>query len=134
MQPLPERTQLIADVIGRERALYFVSVLQKRPCSNPKQPQRLYVYIPQKLHDGHMLVQLLGWDDASKLVKAYGGEGMHLSECTNVKRGWRNVVIQRMKDEGISTADLAKRFAITQKQVSRIVKPKRDIPHVGQAV
>ncbi|MGO4521131.1 Mor transcription activator family protein [Dyella sp. 2RAF44] len=123
-KPLPARTQVVADVIGRERALYLVGNWPK--CYNrhegARAPQRLSIYIPATLTPDHALVNMLGWQDAEKLHKAFRGEILNLAYCTELFRDHRDASIRRLYGEGNSTAQLAEWFDITPRQVRNIVK------------
>lgn len=122
-KPLPSRTQLIADVIGRDRALFLVRNWKKTLTSNPKQKEWVCIYIPKNLTPDHELVRVMGWSDAAKLVKAFRGEILSLSTCEDVFRSWRNLSIQRLhKEQGLKPVDLAEWFEISERQVRNILK------------
>jgi hypothetical protein len=121
-KPLPARAQLVADVIGRERTLYLVRNWKKTLTSNPKQREWVCIYIPKKLPLDHELVKVMGWPDAEKLVRAFRGEILTLSNCAEVDRMWRNASIRRLHDEGHSTATLAEWFDMTDRQVRNVLK------------
>jgi hypothetical protein len=122
-KPLPARTQLIADVIGRDRALYLVTHWKKTATSNPKQPEWICIYIPHNLKPDHELVRVMGWSDAAKLVKAFRGEILSLSTCEEVFRDWRNQAIRRLaREQKMKTAELAEWFDIGERQVRNVLR------------
>lgn len=121
-EPLPARTQQVADVIGRDRALYLVRTWRRTRSTNPN-AQQLSIYIPAKLKPDreHELVRVMGWDDASKLVAAFRGEILNLSTCDGVQRAWRDQAIRRQAEQGLKAKALAHLFDMTDRQVRRIV-------------
>jgi hypothetical protein len=79
---LPTTAQELADVLGRERALYLIGQLpvcyvkdkRWKPRANSKGSRRVILYVPKRLRPDHRLVAILGWNDAQRLVDAFGGE------------------------------------------------------------
>lgn len=126
---LPSQTQIIADVIGRGRALYLVQNWKRTKTSNPKQPTRVCIYFPAKLTPDHELVRVMGCDDAAKLVAAFRGEILSLSTCDEVFRDWRNQAIRRLaRDAKMKVPELSEWFEISERQVRNVLKsvnPKR---------
>jgi hypothetical protein len=122
-QPLPRQTQLVADAIGRDRAMYLAYNWKRLPSCNPKRPRRISIYIPAKLTLDHELVRVMGWNDAEKLVKAFRGEILEISMCSNVSRGWRDTAIRRLaKDARMKPAELATWFDISERHVRNVLK------------
>lgn len=133
---LPQSVQEIADVIGRERALYLVGQLPR--CG--KRAWRVVLYVPQQLSSDHMLVELLGWEDAKALVAAFGGMILQLGTCRNVLRHYRNQTVARMYEDGMDIGDIADSIQMTERSVRNILwamEPKegyqRDIGKAGPA-
>jgi len=122
---LPKATQEIAEVIGRERALYLVGALP-RAYLGPANGSRVNLYVPATLKPSHPLVALLGWCDAMKLVAHFGGEILYPSKCDEIIRMHRDVSIRRLHAEGMSSSELAEWFSLDARHVRRIVK---DIQH-----
>jgi hypothetical protein len=120
---LPKATQEIAEVIGRERALYLVGALPRayRGPSHGKRT-RVNLYVPATLKPNHQLVKLLGWPDAMKLVAHFGGEILYPSDCDEIIRAHRDESIRRLHRDGVSAAQIAEWFGITDRQVRNIVK------------
>lgn len=114
---LPESVQEIADVIGRERALYLIGQLPQ--CG--KRSWRVNLYVPQRLKPDHCLVKILGWPDAVKLVAEFGGMILQPSNCNHLHRKFRNATIARMKADGLAIQDIAEAVQITARQVRNIL-------------
>lgn len=96
---LPASVQEIADVIGRERALYLIGQLPRYLGGVPgKKSSRpiLYVPTPQHLHDNHDLVRILGRGDAMKLCNAFPGENLQPANCADIYRQYRDGEMKRM--------------------------------------
>ena len=122
-KPLPAQTQLVADVIGRDRALYLVRNWKRMSSSCAKRPERICIYIPEKLTVDHELVRVMGWPDAAKLVKAFRREILELSMCDDIQRGWRNQAICRLAREAkMKPPELSEWFEISERQVRNVLK------------
>lgn len=126
-ETLPFRTRQVADVIGVERALYLVANWKRTKCSNPKQPERLCIYIPATLPVDHELVRVMGWNDAQKLVNAFRGEILHLSTCADVFKAWRNDAIVHLHKTGVPAKTIAQQFNISARTVERATYPTRKV-------
>lgn len=126
---LPESVQEIADVIGRERALYLIGQLPKTyPPStrtNHGATERVILYIPKSLRVDHPLVQILGWHDAMKLVRVFGGEIMQPANCREVYRRFRDQSIGRFIRLGMTTAQVAELMGVSDRHVRNVA---REIP------
>lgn len=132
---LPRSAQEIADVIGRERALYLIGQLPRCVAGAPgKQSSRVMLYVPsvQRLPADHMLVRILGWNDAVKLCRAFGGEILQPANCIEIYRRYRDAQIARMKSAGDSTRYVASVFCVTEETVRFVAragkKPQEEIP------
>jgi hypothetical protein len=87
-KPLPASVQEIADVIGREQALHLVANLPRRSDNRPgKACKRPMLYVPQRITMDHKLVAILGFEDAAKMVNAFGGENLYPATCSENKGG-----------------------------------------------
>jgi hypothetical protein len=85
---LPASVQEIADVIGREQALRLIASLPSYRDNRPgKAHKRLMLYVPQRITMDHLLVQVLGFEDAAKMVNHFGGECLHPANCSGNKGG-----------------------------------------------
>lgn len=128
---LPDSVQEIADVIGRDQALHLVANLPKAYSLDRRwsgaEKARLILYVPTvaRLNATHQLVRILGWHDAIKLCKAFGGEIMYPAMCKAVERDERNARILAMLAGGLTPAEVAASFRMTVENVRRI---KRENP------
>ena len=114
---LPESVQEIADVIGRERALYLIGRLPQ--CG--KRSWRVNLYVPQRLKPNHTLVQILGWPDAMKLVREFPGMILQPSNCNHLHRRFRNETIHRLAADGQPIQQIADSVQLTARQVRNIL-------------
>ncbi|WP_441253625.1 hypothetical protein [Bradyrhizobium sp. 613_E4_N2_2] len=130
MARLPKSTQEIAEVIGRERALFLVGQLP-RSYSYDKGRRVTHLYVPATLKPAHYLVQLLGWMDAMKLVSHFGGEILYPATCEEIARGFRDQNIRRLSAEGMSAVEIAEWFGMSDRQVRNIL---REIPPEAKEV
>jgi hypothetical protein len=123
---LPESVQEIADVIGRERALYLIGQIPQ--CG--KRSWRVNLYVPQRLKPDHQLVQILGWQDAQRMVREFGGMILQPSNCNHLHRRFRNATIHRLAADGQSIQDIAESVQLTARQVRNILaeKPPEETP------
>jgi hypothetical protein len=131
--PLPPSAQEIADVIGRERALFLIGQL---PVSGSRSWRRV-VYIPRRMPPDHPLVQMMGWHDAERLRLAFGGEILQPANCSNVERAWRDQVIGAMASEGYETAVIAEWVETSANLVRKVLaarNPPEDRPKVAREV
>lgn len=126
---LPNSVQEIADVIGRERALYLIGQLPRCVAGAPgKQSSRVILYVPtvQRLPADHELVRILGWNDAVKLCRAFGGEILQPANCAEIYRRYRDEQIARMSSEGASTAYISATVGVTEQHVRFIVRAMKN--------
>ncbi|QTI81476.1 hypothetical protein IAI58_19225 (plasmid) [Roseomonas marmotae] len=120
--PLPRSAQDIADIIGRHAALYLIGRLPTCFSGAPRhKSHRVILYVPKKLRPDHPLVRILGWNLATKLVRAYGGEMKYVANCRDVYLAYRNTQIRRMIREGDPVPEVAKLFGITANQIQNII-------------
>jgi len=121
---LPKSVQEIADVIGRDLALFLIGHLPRAysPCHPSGQ---VILYVPKTLKPDHALVQLLGWPAANKLVRAFGGEILQPATCAHLYREFRDKSIRRLLTEGHRPAVLAEWFGVCERHVRNIA---REIP------
>jgi hypothetical protein len=137
---LPDSVQEIADVIGREQALLLISKLPRsyslrksgaagsatRDGGKRVMQGSVNLYVPRvpKLNANHQLVQILGWHDAIKLCKAFGGEIMYPANCAAYYRQERNQGILDMLADGMTPTEVAAEVGLTVEQVRRIRREK----------
>ena len=124
---LPASVQEIADVIGVDRALYLVGQLPRyycrRRCSKSTSWETI-LYVPKTLHPDHPLIQQIGYHDAMRLVKVFGGEILRPASCSYLIKEFRNKSIRRMVADGIPTAMIASWMGISQRHVRNIAMEK----------
>lgn len=125
---LPDSVQEIADVIGREQALLLVGQLPKAYSKDKRYPgamnSTLVMYVPTVARLGvmHPFVKVLGWNDAVKLCKAFGGEIMYPANCACIHRKFRDDNILRMVAEGVKKAIVADQMGVSERHVRNLVR------------
>jgi hypothetical protein len=122
----------IADVIGRERALYLIGKLPRCFCKSNGSAQREYVvmYVPKQVSTSHNLVKILGWKDANRLVMHFGGEILYPPNCSAIYRQYRDASIIRLHSEGMAKADIITLMQVSERHVRNLIKekPQEDLP------
>lgn len=117
---LPESVQEIAEVIGEDRALYLVRKLPQ--CG--KRSWRRVLYVPKSLNANHPLVEILGWPDARKMVRHFGGEILQPANCNGLARADKCRRVHRLRNQGLSPKEIAKAESMTLRNVYYILKEK----------
>lgn len=125
MNKLPRSVQEIADVIGRERALFLVGQLprfKRRDAGHPEWSggEQVILYVPRTLKPDHQLVRILGWHDADRLVRAFGGELLKPGTCSTVYRPFRDGAILRMLADGLPPSMVASWFGVSERHVKNL--------------
>jgi hypothetical protein len=122
---LPGSAQEIADVIGREKTLFLIGKLER----SPSRSWRVNLYIPKRMPLNHWLIELLGFDDAEKLRREFGGMILQPSNCQHVHRDFRNREVCRMAAEGMHAHQIAPAVGLTPRQVRNILaeRPPEEI-------
>lgn len=119
---LPRSVEEIAEVIGRERALFLVGKLP-RCYHQAKGCWHVILYVPKRMPLDHELVRLMGYQDAEKLRKAFGGEIMQPATCIEVYRRFRDASIRRLHFlEQTSIETLAAWFEMTPRHVRNLLQ------------
>ena len=86
------------------------------------------LYVPKRLRPNHMLVRILGWQHAERLVQAFGGEVLQPANCEAIYQGFRDREIRRMKAEGIAgNAELAWIMGVTERHIRALVQEKSHV-------
>ena len=116
---LPKSVQEIADVIGRERALLLVGNLP-RYYDYTNQNTRVIMYVPKELTPEHRLVHILGWDDAQKLAKFFGGETLKPANCSFIYREFRERCMVSMLESGFGMEEVASLFNVCVRTVKNL--------------
>lgn len=117
---LPESVQEIAEVIGRDKALYLIGQLPT--CG--KRSWRVVLYVPKRIRADHQLVRLLGWHDAQAMVREFGGMILQPSNCNQVHRQFRNQEVRRLADSGLDNDAIAAAVGVSTRTVRRILRDK----------
>lgn len=120
---LPKSVQEIADVIGRDNALYLVGKLPryKTPSRGGGSQTILYVPTLQRLTPDHQLSGILGYPLARKLCVHFGGEILIPANCTSIVREFRNKSIIEFYESGMNFKEIADILDITPKYTKRIL-------------
>lgn len=118
---LPESVAEIAEVIGREQALHLIGSLPQAG----RRRWRVCLYVPATLRPSHPLVKTLGWHDAMKMVRAFGGMILQPSNCRFIAKRARDQRIRELADAGLSTREIAAQFDISADWVREILRGKR---------
>lgn len=119
---LPGSVQDIADVVGREHALYLIGQLPR--CYVGREGgkgHQVVLYVPKSVNADHPLVRILGMDDASALVAEFGGELLKPPTCTNVYRRFRDASLARLADDGVLLVELMAIFGLTERRVRALL-------------
>lgn len=115
--------QEIADIIGRDAALYLVGKLPRcHPASRKTETVILYVPTVKRLTPDHNLVRILGFKTAERLCKHFGGEILQPGNCRDVYRPFRDRSIARMVQEGIPPKLVAEWFEVSDRHVRNVMR------------
>lgn len=128
---LPKTVQEIADVIGRDKALFLIGQLPRCiiPARPPRGPEsRVILYVPTigRLKPDHNLVAILGWNDAAKLCRHFGGEILNPGTCREIYQRFREVSIARMLREGTPARLVSEWMGVSERHVRNMA---REIAH-----
>lgn len=126
LKDLPGSVREIAEVIGRRNALRLIGRLPVCQAGvEGKTSSRVILYVPKRLTPGHRLVGILGWEMASRLVAAFGGEIMQPANCRAIFARHRDEAIVRMLDEGAGPSMVASIMGVSRRHVHNL---RRAIP------
>lgn len=159
MTKLPPNAQQLAEVLGRERTLYLIgklprcTVLERRklrpgkesdPAGKPYRKRessagtvRVIMYVPKALKPDHRLVSILGWNDAQRLVAAFGGEIICPPTLTGViYRPFRDAGIVELFRKGAPVKMLCEWFEMTETRIQQLLvaagaKTPQEAPKAG---
>ena len=81
----------------------------------------LYVPTASRLKPDHQLVRILGWNDAAKLCRHFGGEILQPGNCRDVYRPFRDASIVRMAADGVPVKTIAELMEVTDRHVRGLV-------------
>jgi hypothetical protein len=133
---LPRSVQEIADVIGRERALYLVGKLPRCERRDKRYPgamqSEVMLYVPTlaRLTLQHDLVRILGLPDAEKLCRHFGGEILRPASCAEIYKNYRDRMIDSMLRSGMTAAQVAAVMGVSDRHVRTIQAeiPRDELP------
>ncbi len=132
LDDLPNSVREIAEVIGREAAMYLIGQLPRCYAgADGKKANKVIMYVPKRLQPDHRLVEILGWPTALKLVTAFGGEILYPANCNHMEARLRNRRILEMLDEGTPAAIVADEMGVTVRYVRHLrqmEKPPEENP------
>lgn len=86
--------------------------------------QRVYVPLPESLHNDHHLVTLMGKDTAKKFCAHFGGVALYVPMNNAAKIATRNHAIIKDYSTGMKVSDLARRHGISERTVERALNGK----------
>lgn len=132
---LPRTIQEIADVIGRDRALFLVGKLPRCYSGLPGKAQwRVIMYVPKRMGLEHELVRILGWPDANKLRLAFPGEILQPANGAEIYREFRDKSLRRLNREyGHGEERLAEWFGLSSRHVKNVLAFEEIPQEVPQA-
>lgn len=114
-------------MIGRERALYLIGQLPRCITRDKRYPgataSHVMLYVPtvQRLQLDHDLVRILGYSDAVKLCKVFGGEILQPASCADIYRRYRDSMIAKLLfAEGMSIQHVAAIVGVSDRHVRSI--------------
>lgn len=112
----------IAEVLGRQKALYLVSKCPRYKVEKRQGAGQVLLYVPKikKMDLNHNLVRILGYEDAYKLTQHFGGELLILSQCKQIILKHRNNGIKAMVQQGFKKQQVAEFFSLSPRAVSMI--------------
>ena len=114
------------EVIGADSTFLLISAMRR----STGRSWRVCFYIPKRLHVDHPLVRILGWDDAVRLSREFGGEIFQTSNLRNHERAWQSVSIfaLHLRSNG-SVHRIAQELGIDATTVRRTLagKPPEDL-------
>lgn len=120
---LPQSVRPLARLLGVRKALHLIAELPRIKAGVAgREGRRVLLYVPKVMPEDHRLVQILGMADARRLANAFGGELLAPANCHDYERLLRNRQIVRLAAGGVSGAELAVRFGLTQRSVRNIIR------------
>jgi len=134
---LPNSAQEIANVIGRDNALYLIGQLPTVYTPDRRYPnaknKTTILYVPKRLNVTDTLVRILGWINAEKLVYEFGGMLIQPANCMAIYRPHRDANIARLHAEGLSIAMIAEWFDVSTRHVKNVIaeNPPQAIPQAA---
>lgn len=126
MVQLPQSVQEIADVIGRTAALELVGQLPTYEVRDKRYPNsitnRKVLFVPTSLKPDDRIISMIGYINATKLIRAFGGSFLFPAPCAEIYRVFINQTIQRLHSEGMKAAEIAESIDISLRRVYRTLE------------
>lgn len=123
---LPQSVQEIAVVIGRDKALLLIGALPRCYTGQPgKKSNQVVMYVPTlaRLGLGHQLVRILGWIDAEKLSRHFGGELLKPANCAHIQREYlHKTIIGMMRGGRMKATEVAAIVGVHERTVRNLVR------------
>lgn len=120
---LPKSVQQIADVIGISQTLKLIGMLPVCKVRDKRYSKaisnRIVLIVPANIKADDKLVKMIGWDDAYKLSRHFGGEFLYPANCTDIYRDFLKDTAVRMYSEGRKPAEVAEAMQIPYRTISR---------------
>jgi len=117
---LPETVRLIAEVTGREDALFLAGHVI-RWGGRSHYGRSSCIYIPRSLTADHRLVRLLGLENARRLAAALGGEILSVAPCKGVFQRFRDNEVRRLAVDGMKVSVLATMVGVSERHIRSII-------------
>lgn len=121
---LPGTVQELADVMGRDVALFLVGQLPRCVAGQEgKRSSRVIMYVPtiRRLRVKHELVRILGWEKAKRLCHHFGGEILQPANCAEVYRKFRDESIVLLARRGMTPRELAEIMAVSVRHIRSLL-------------
>ena len=120
---LPKSVQQIADVIGVSQTMKLIGLLPVCKVRDKRYSKaisnRIVLIVPANLKADDKLVKMIGWDDAYKLSRHFGGEFLYPATCAEIYRDFLKDTAARMHSEGMKPAEVAEAMQIPYRTISR---------------
>lgn len=126
LNDLPESVREIAEVIGRDAALRLIGKLPTCYAGKDgKKSTRVIMYVPKRLQPDHMLVSILGWSSACKLVRVFGGEILYPANCRGIYSKFRDEAILKMLEAGCRPSMVADIMGLSERHVRNLMRTEK---------
>lgn len=127
---LPAIVRDVAAVIGRRQAFALSGAVCPRKKPDRRDTTRGRsgcIYIPRTLRDGRSerLIEILGREDAQRMVGAFGGEILYFPSCTRYMQWHRDAALRRMVADGEPDWVVAWMFDVCERTVRNIGREER---------
>ena len=129
LEGLPPTVVEIAEVVGREKALRLIGSVG----ASGQRSWRVCFYVPKRIPPDHHLVRVLGWDDAQRFVRHFGGSILQPSNCNFMFRRFRKGEVLRRIAAGESYARIGEVVGLSVDHIRWIVRREEAAQSAGQA-